>query len=314
VRAAGCCALALAVAVAAGCGSSNRLTATSKELRKSGPPVLSIAWPATNLLAVGGTDEVELRWAKGERFQLLPVKGQVWGVGWSKGGSRLAAAVDTGDVYLWDQRAEPLGVLRAKHGIAFSVSWSPSDYELLVGYEDGTVIRWSTDRRKPIAVWHPHTAEVIAVAWSPNGKLLASGSIDTSVRVRDDVSGRQVAVLEDQGSADVNGLAWSPDSRLLAAANQDGLVRIWDPAHEKVVARLRRFTGWARGVGWSPDGKLVAASGEDGRVRIWDPKSQKRELVLRADRAPAWSAAWSEVGKRLVAGTDSGRVESWTFR
>ena len=312
MRAAACC--VLAALLVGGCGGSNRLTAKRTELRKSGAPVLSIAWPATNTMAVGGTDEVELRSPHRGRIQFVPVKGQVWGVAWSPYGARLAAAVDSGDLYLWDQRAEPLGVLRSKHGIAFSVSWSPSSYELLVGYEDGTVIRWSTDRRKPIAVWHLHTAEVIAVAWSPNGKWLASGSIDTSVRLRAAASGRQVAVLVDKGSADVNGLAWSPDSRLLAATNQDGVVRIWDPAHRKLVARLRRFRGWARGVGWSRDGKLVAASGEDGTVRVWDAASHARQLALRADRTPAWSVAWSEVGRRLAAGTDSGRVVSWAFR
>jgi WD40 repeat protein len=193
---------------------------------------------------------------------------------------------------------------QADHGIAFTVAWSPDGAGLVAGYADGSVSRLDTT---PPSVWSGHTLEVIAVAWSND---IASGSIDSTVRVRDE-DGDVRAVLSDRAGADVNGLAWSPDDSTLAAANQDGGIRLWDPKERKLAGRLVRHEGWARGVAWSPDGGTLASSGQDGRVRLWDPEAKKQLRAYRSARSDTWAVAWSADGKRLATGNGDGTVRVW---
>jgi len=193
---------------------------------------------------------------------------------------------------------------RANRGIAFTVAWSPAAAGLVAGYADGSVARLDST---PPSVWSGHTLEVIAVAWSDD---IASGSIDSTVRVRD-AGGHVRAVLSDRAGADVNGLAWSPDGSTLAAANQDGGVRLWDPRDKKLVARLLRHGGWSRGVAWSPDGRTLASSGQDGMLRLWDPDAKKQLHAYRSAASDTWAVAWSADGTRLASGNGDGTVRVW---
>ena len=162
------------------------------------------------------------------------------------------------------------------------------------------------------APWRGQTQEVIGIAWD-DGRI-ASGSIDTTIRVRAASSGRTLFVLSEPAGADVNGVAFSPGGERLAAANQDGIVRVWDLKRRRIARRLRRHDGWSRGVSWSPDGRLLASSGSDGEVRIWSPRGGKELRALQGAAAEVWSVAWSPDGKALASGAGDGTVRLWTFR
>jgi WD40 repeat protein len=302
---------AAALVAVAGCGGGshglraddvNRIVELAHA--RLGGQVLSVAWSSDGQrLAAGGPQGVvAVDPSSARRRLLLRTGSQVWGVAWRHDRDTLAAGTEDGRVWIVPGRF--LG--GAKHrGPAFSVSWSDNE-ELAVGYADGVVRVLGSDRS-----WRDHTAEVIAVAWSHEDQRLASGSINTSIVVRD---GRSRLRFGESEGADVNGLAWSPGDERLAAANQDGVVRVWDVARRKVVLRLRGHEGWTRGVDWSPNGKLIASSGADGTVRIWDAEDGKELKTLKAGRQEAWSVAWSPDGKRLAAGDGDGTVRIWGLR
>jgi WD40 repeat protein len=97
---------------------------------------------------------------------------------------------------------------------------------------------WDTASGQQIAMLEGHTDWVRAVAFSPDGRLLASASADRSVWLWDTARGRQIAMLE--GHTDwVRGVAFSPDGRLLASAGNDRSVRLWDTTTTLELFQLR---------------------------------------------------------------------------
>ena len=114
-----------------------------------------------------------------------------------------------------------------------------------------------------------HTGDVYGVAFSPDGRLLATAGDDETARIWDPATGEQLRTLTGHTSP-VTGVAFSPDGRLLATASNDKTARIWDPATGEQLRTLTGHTGPVNGVAFSPDGRLLATASNDKTARIWD--------------------------------------------
>jgi hypothetical protein len=115
----------------------------------------------------------------------------------------------------------------------------------------------------------------VAIAFSPDGRLLASGSMEQAIRLWEVASGEEVRKV-DEPRKQANSLAFSPDGRLLLAGFEDRSVRLfdlallWDPAREAEVQRNDEHQGPALAVAFSFDGKLVASGATDGKAFVRD--------------------------------------------
>jgi WD40 repeat protein len=119
-----------------------------------------------------------------------------------------------------------------------------------------------------------HTGRVNAVAWSPDGKWLASCGQDGLVKFWDAGSGKEAASLVAHGGG-ATALTFSQRGELLATAGADGTIKLWDVGSRKIVATFFGHLGTVRAVAIAPDVSSLASAGDDGTVRFWDVASRR---------------------------------------
>ncbi len=178
---------------------------------------------------------------------------------------------------------------------------------------------------------HGHTDSVICVAFSPDGKRLASGSADTTVRIWNAETGKQEQVFQGHTGA-VWSVAFSPDGRQLASCggrpHDADDVLVWDVSNGKVVRRLTGLSDFVTSVTFSPDGRRIAACGiaknpdtadkpASARLQVWDAETGEPLLSMDGHDALPWRVQYSRQGDRIVSaagGFDAsaaGEIKIW---
>jgi WD40 repeat protein/tRNA A-37 threonylcarbamoyl transferase component Bud32 len=163
-----------------------------------------------------------------------------------------------------------------------------------------------------------HDGTMWSVAFSPNGRWLASGGNDRTVRIWDTVKGQEVRAL--RGHSDVVlCVAFDPAGRRVASCGRDKTVRIWDPATGALLSTLPGHKHAIRAFAFSPDGKqLISTSGPfdgDGRplpgeVIVWDPAAG-RQVGTVAGQRQVFSVAFSPDGRWFAGACGDGTVQLW---
>ena len=282
----------------------------------------------STLLASGGGVEVQIWNARNGIFnQTVEVKnapplGLVYGIAFRPNGTTLAIACSDRILYLWNGNASDTAWFNLG-GSLYDVAFSPDGTMLAVGSEGrndnheslSVVHLWdvSTSNYRSIRTLTGHAGSgwVNSVAFSPDSKTLASGSIDGKVRLWDVSSGTLKNTLEH--SDQVVDLAYSPDGTTIVAASGSYL-HIWDVSSGTLKKRFRH--GWAgdplSSVAYSPDGTTIASGSTRGHGAIlWDAETGAQKKRLTGNNGIVWSVAYSPDGTRLATGgTTSGASDS----
>jgi WD40 repeat protein len=195
--------------------------------------------------------------------------------------------------------------------------------------EAGEAILWDVNKGKRTHLLSGHGSVVYSLAFAPNGKTLASASLDKTVKLWNVTNGKLLRTWKGHTKS-VNAVCFSPDGKTVASAGDDGTVQLWQANSgrlQKTFAGQRNW--WVQAVAFSPDSKTLAsvqtnlgrrAQTVQSTVKLWDVEKGKLKSTLRVNRriffciafAPkrdilAAGAAYSE-GKRLV-----GEIRLWSL-
>ncbi len=229
----------------------------------------------------------------------------VLSVAYSPDGRRLASASYDRTIKLWDAATgQVIRTLSAGKEVE-AVVFHP-DGTRLASSHDGIATLWDAATGQVIRTFRGHTRGVFRLAFSPDGKLLASSSTDGTVRLWDVAAGTPFRTLEDHRTGWFGGMAFSPDGKTLASGGGgEPTIRFWDvdtgrPARPPFKPDAGVF---GDGIAFRPDGKILASAAEDGTITIWDVASGSslRTLRDRQNREAVRTLAFSPDGKTLAS-------------
>jgi WD40 repeat protein len=242
--------------------------------------------PDGRTLAVARDEDTVTLWAiaTGQITALTGSAGRIRSVAFSPDGRTLASSEtppwrpgqastqegSTTTVRLWDLATGQATTLSSLRGCyqGKALAFHPSGHILASSPGmDGTLQLLHLDTGQ-VTTLAGHAYGIEAAAFSPDGRTLATGSCDATIRLWDLATGQTTTILTPHGGYVVS-VAFSPDGRTLASAGTDRTVRLWDPATGQPTATLFGHTEFVRSAAFSPDGHTLATASMDGTVRLW---------------------------------------------
>jgi WD40 repeat protein len=229
----------------------------------------------------------------------------------SPDGKLMAGAGMTGDILLWDAATgREVRRLEGRRCLVRGLAFAPKGDRLLCG-DDAAARVWDVATGKAL-----HTLDVeggvSAVAFSPDGRLVAAGSAKGAALVWEADTGKPVHQLSGEGNY-VHALAFSPDGRALLSAVLNGPVAVWDVTTGKPLPPLllpgkeHRLNSLA----FSPDRKLLATGSGSGQIRLWEWPARKERWHVTAHPDTVQTLSFSPDGRALASGSAESAIRLW---
>ena len=271
--------------------------------------------PKDDLIALGCYDGTLRLWkADGQEKDRLKYGGIVTSVAFSPDGKLIATASDDGVIKLLKPNGNLVRILEDGrnlvksnfYNVAFSVNGD------LVAAGLGKNVRlWKTDGT-PVYTLTEHSFDVTSVAFSPNGKLIATASGDTKVKLWKLDSIASIGTIEEHEHW-IFHIAFSPNGKLIATASGDTTVKLWK-LNTTLVNSFQEHSSWVVSVAFRPDGKVIATSSDDTTVKLWKPDRNMTILhTLQGHSSRVENVVFSPDGKMIATASDDKTVKLWNF-
>ena len=236
-------------------------------------------------------------------------------IAFSPDGRTLASGHRDRTIYLWDvstQKSVASLLFPGRRGVT-TLSYSLDGKTLAVGYGNGDIALWDTGTQQQTAVLDTSARVLWALAFSPDGQLLASGGHEDPTISLWDVQTQTLLGSFEEPSRDpgqhnhgISSVVFSPNGKTLASASPyNDTVQLWDAATRVPITPLLKHNAeeeyeGVSDVAFSSDGTILASTGDDGKIRLWDTQTQRQIGVLKTG-AGVTSIAFRPDGKTLAS-------------
>jgi len=178
---------------------------------------------------------------------------------------------------------------------------------------------WDARSGKIISTYHHHTGAILALAWSPDGRHIASAGWDHTVQLWNAADGTHLSTYREQTNA-VCSLAWSPDGTCVVSAASTihpedtptlPVLHIWRVADGATIGSYKGHQGSLFSVAWSPHQECIASTGQDPTVHLWESTTGKLLYTYREHTASVYQVAWSPDGWRIATSSQDQTAHIW---
>jgi WD40 repeat protein len=283
--------------------------------------VNSVAFSPDGSLIASGTDGCTVWiWNAGSLEKVICLAGHkdiVTSVAFLPDGTRIASASTDCTVRMWDARTyDPLPGIQCSRSVG-AIAISPDSTRLALGeYTSGTggilhVFDIATLAEQAQVNISPGVALLWAIAFSPGGDLIASGTASGDIQVWDTSNMSNIATIRGH-HGQVTSIAFSSDGSQIVSGSLDGTVRIQPVASsEEPLALIPGHDARVNQVVFSPDGSRLLSGSDDKTVRIWDGLTCEELAVFHGHEDEVWTVAYSPDGTRVISGSRDDSVRVW---
>ncbi|MEO5357749.1 MAG: AAA family ATPase [Nitrospirae bacterium YQR-1] len=155
-----------------------------------------------------------------------------------------------------------------------------------------------------------HSNWVTSVSFSPDGKFIVSGSLDSTVKLWDAATGSLIRTISGH-SNNVTSVSFSPDGKFIVSGSRDDTVKLWDAATGSLIRTISGHSNTVTSVNFSPDGKFIVSGSEDNTVKLWDAATGSLIRTISGHSNTVTSVSFSPDGKFIVSGSDDKTAKLW---